>query len=878
MSWKRTWKRRVKKLKAKGKRISKLDKARLYRTLALFALGGVVAFGLLLAILFAWFARDLPSPDKIIRREGFATKIMDREEELLYEVFAEQQRTPVEVDEIPEKLKQATVAIEDKDFYTHEGFDVFGMLRGFSRLFTRGRAQGGSTLTQQLVKNVLLSSERKLSRKFKEFILSVQIERRYSKDQILQMYLNEAPYGGTAWGVSTAADLYFGKSVNELSLLESAVLAGMPQRPSAYSPYGSTPDAYVSRTKNVLRRMKEDGYISKDEEKQALEELSTIEFKDQEVGIKAPHFVLYVKQILEDMYGEKLVEQGGLKVITTLDFELHEKAQEIISEEIADVEDLHITNGAATVLDPNTGEILSMVGSKDYFADDYDGQVNVNLSLRQPGSSIKPITYATAFKKGYTPAHMLMDTLTEFPGGDGKVYKPQNYTGEYHGPTQLRFALGNSLNVPAVKLLALVGVKDMLQIAYDMGFTTLEPSTENMRRFGLSVTLGGGEVRLIDMVSAYSAFANGGLRVEPISILKVEDKDGKVLFEHKKVKNRRVLNEGVAFLMNHILSDDLARHLTFGANSYLSLGDNVAVKTGTTNDKRDNWTVGWSNSVMVGVWVGNNDNSAMTRVASGVTGASPIWRRIIVEALRTRPAEAWDIPKNVEAVLVDSVSGYPEHHAFPARSEYIMKGTLPPLPDPIHAMVKVCKSSGKLATNIDIAKGEYDEKEYVVLQEDDPLHSDRNAWQEAINEWLVSYPDPKYHPPTEKCDSANEVVVKVNNPKGDTNFEGNDVPIEIDVVTSGSVDKVDVLVDGSIHTSFTGDRIRETLTLSDGNYVLKVRARRSDGKTGESGDIRIGVGGIPWEGEPEPTPDPTPTPTPDPTPTPTPDPTPTPTP
>lgn len=873
MSWKKVWLSRIQKLKFRGKRITSLDKARFYRLMALIALGGVVLVGILTALLFAWYARDLPTPEKIVRREGFATKILDRNGELLYEVFADQQRTPVAIEDIPDMLKKATVAIEDKEFYTHGGFDITGIIRGGLRFFTRGKAQGGSTLTQQLVKNVLLTTERSAARKIKEFILSVQIERRYSKDQILQMYLNEAPYGGTAWGVTTAAESYFGKNVKDLSLVESAILAGMPQRPTAYSPYGATPDAYKARTTDVLRRMREDGYISKDEEAKALEEMGSIVFKDQTVGIKAPHFVLYVKQLLEDMYGERLVEQGGLKVTTTLDFELHKKTQDIVTEEIAKVESSHITNGSAVVIDPQTGELLSMVGSKNYFAQDYDGQVNVALSLRQPGSSIKPVTFATAFKKGYPPSYMLVDALTEFPGGDGEPYKPQNYTGEYHGPIQLRFALGNSLNVPAVKILALVGVKDMLQTAFDMGFTTLEPSNENMKRFGLSVTLGGGEVRLLDMVAAYSAFANGGLRVEPISILKVEDKDGKVLFEHKNVKNRRVLDEGVAFLMNHVLADNNARTLTFGPNSYLTMGDQVAVKTGTTNDKRDNWTVGWSTSMLTGVWVGNNDNSPMTKVASGVTGASPIWRRIMNEALKVKPSAPWPIPSNVEAVLVDSISGYPEHHGFPARSEYVIKGTLQPLPDPIHAMVKVCKSSGKLATEVDIAKGEYDEKEFVVLTESDPLNKDKNSWQEAINAWLGGYSDGKYHPPTEYCDSSNEVVVKVKSPGDQQNFDGSTVKLEVDTTTSYEIDRIEVFVDGALYPpAFAGtERLRdaEITGLKKGKHTLRIKVIRKDGKSGESGDIRIGTGGTKWD-EPDPTPVPTATPLPTATPTPSP--------
>lgn len=865
MFWRRAWHRRVSKLRGRYLSTSGLSRARLFRTLALIGLGGVIAGGFLMAILFAWYARDLPSPDTIVRREGFTTRVLDRNGEELYNIFADQERTPVELADIPDYLKQATIAIEDKNFYAHGGFDPKGYARAIFTIAFRGRLAGGSTLTQQLVKNVLLTSERSISRKIKEFILAVQIERKYNKDEILRMYLNEAPYGGTAWGVGTAAETYFGKPVRELNLVESAILAGMPQRPSVYSPYGTTPDAYIGRTTDVLRRMREDGYISKEQEEAAVDELAQTKFQEPSVGIKAPHFVLYVKDLLTDMYGERMVEQGGLTVTTTLDHKLQEQAQTIVSEEIEDVtESFHITNGAAVIMDPTNGEILGMVGSKDFLAEDYDGQVNVTLSKRQPGSAIKPVTYATAFEKGYTPASMLVDAKTEFPGGTGQPpYAPENYDGEFRGPVQLRFALGSSLNLPAVKLLSLVGVSDMLQKAYDLGFTTLEPTAENLSRFGLAVTLGGGEVRLLDMTTAYSAFANGGKKVEPVAILKVDDTDGKTLFEHKGVEGERVLGEDVAFLINHVLSDNNARLLTFGANSYLNMGDRVAVKTGTTNDRRDNWTVGWTTSTIVGVWVGNNDNSAMKEVASGVSGASPIWRRIITEANTTRSPQPWSVPSNVKAVLVDTISGYPEHHGFASRSEYVIDGTLPALPDPIHAMLKVCRASGKLAREVDIARGDYDEKEYVVLAEDDPFNTEVNKWQEGIDAWLATNADPKYQPPRDYCDSGGEVAIRIDRPGNEENFSGNDVPVEVDVVTEQEVEKVDILVDGSVYVSYTSTRINETLSLSTGKHTLRVKVKLKDGKEAESEERKIGVGGVAWnEADPTPTPSPTPSPTP----------------
>ena len=391
------------------------------------------------------------------------------------------------------------------------------------------------------------------------------------------------------------------------------------------SPYSSTPKAYIGRTQAVLRRMREDGYINKDQESEANKELANIQFQPQGASFKAPHFVQYVQKILEDRYGQNVVEQGGLTVTTTLDLSLQEKAQNIVSEEIAKVEKQHITNGAAVVINPDTGEILAMVGSKNFNDPNYDGQVNVTTSLRQPGSSIKPFTYVTAFKEGYTPATLLIDAPTTFPGGVGQPdYNPVNYDGKFRGPIQVRYALGNSINVPAVKMMAMVGIKDVLQTAFDMGITTMEPTTDTLNRVGLSLTLGGGEVKLLDLTDAYSPFMNKGYRVDPIAILKVQDSTGKVLEETKPEKKQRVLTEEQAFLVNNILSDNSARADVFGTNSLLNIpGKQVAVKTGTTNEKRDNWTIGGNPQIVVGVWVGNNDNSPMLQVASGVSGSLP---------------------------------------------------------------------------------------------------------------------------------------------------------------------------------------------------------------------------------------------------------------
>lgn len=823
------------------------DKQTIMKNFGLIALFGTLGAIFLMLILFAWYGRSLPDPNKIVRREGFSTKILDREGGTLYELYQDYNRIPINLTDVPKVLQQATIAIEDKEFYNHQGFSTWGMLRGFLRGITRGRAQGGSTLTQQLVKNVLLTSERSLPRKLKELVLALQIEKKFSKDEILQMYLNEAPYGGTAIGIAAASERYFGIEPKELNLTQAAILAGMPQAPSRYSPYGSDKQAYVERARSVLRRMREDGYISKEEESASIAELPNIEFNEQTSALKAPHFVFFVKDQLVELLGETLVEEGGYTVTTTLDAELQEFAQTAVKDEIDKLEKVHVTNGAALVMSPENGEILSMVGSKDYFAPDYDGKVNVVMSLRQPGSAIKPVTYATAFAKGYAPSSMLLDVPTKFPGvTEEEFYEPKNYDGKFNGPVQLRFALGSSLNVPAVKLLSLVGLKDMLQTAYDMGFESLAPSAENMKRFGLSVTLGGGEVRLYDMVHAYGAFANGGERVQPVSILKVV-KDGKTLYEAKQAKKQRVLTEEVAFLINHVLYDNNARLLTFGPNSYLNMsGRAIAVKTGTTNDKRDNWTVGWSTGAVVGVWVGNNDNTPMKEVASGVTGASPIWRKIMLKTWEKYKGKDFSPPSGVEARQVDTVSGYPEHDGYPARADYFIKGTIPFEPDPIHTKVKICKSDhNKLASEVDVARGEYDEQEYYILKQES------NAWINDIGAWIATQSEPKYKVPTEYCPTNTDTVIGFDKPGNESRVNSNNVEIRLRVTTSKEIEWVRLYVDDAIRESFTTKDVNTTINLDDGTYELLGKVRTKDGQEVDT-RIKIGVN-MEWNTLPSPT-------------------------
>ncbi len=725
-----------------------------------YAFFGLIGFIFISIVLFLWYGRDLPTPGKLVNADlEESTRIYDRKGMLLYSVFQNENRTYVKLADIPKQVQQATIAIEDKNFYTNQGFSVTSYFRGLViDPILRRRVTGGSGITQQLVKNVLLSSERSIPRKIKELILSIQVDRKYTKDQILEMYLNDVPYGGANIGVEAAAESYFGKKVKELNLAESAFLAGLPQSPSIYSPFTGE-RYYIERTRQVLSQMESVGYITQKQADAALTEIKNKKFSQVETGIKAPHFVMYVKQILAKQFGEALVENGGLQVTTTLDYSIEKEAESIVKTEIEKLKSYDVGNGAAVVMDPKTGEILAMVGSKDYFDTKNDGNFNAALGSRQPGSSLKPIIYATAFEKGYTPATMLMDVKTDFPTGDPTkpIYTPVNYSGKYNGPMQLRFALGNSINVPAVKILAKIGVKDVMENAYKMGIRNWQPTAENMANVGLSLVLGGREITLLDEVSAYSVFANAGIKHDSVAILKVVDSKGNILYENKKRSGSRVLSENVTFLISHILLDNVARALEFGPNSYLNIpGKTVSAKTGTTDEKRDNWTVGYTPSFVVGVWVGNNDNTPMNQaIASGATGASPIWYKIMNFVLKGKPDEPPVKPNDVIALQVDAVGGGLPVDGHPTRSEYFIKGTEPTNTTIYQKIPMSKKQNGKRANQEEIDHGDYENKDFIVFKEDDPVSTDgRNLWQDAINAWIDQNhkDDPLYHPPTETSD------------------------------------------------------------------------------------------------------------------------------
>ncbi len=632
---------------------------------ALFFLSIFIFLAVFLAV--AWFSKGLPDPNQLISRDiPQSTVIYDRTgENILYEIHGEEKRTLVTLQEIPDYVEKATISIEDKNFYQHSGFSLFAIMRTAVTNVLYGKKAGGSTLTQQLIKNAVLSSEKSYSRKIKELILAYKLEQKFSKDQILQMYLNEIPYGSNAYGVQAASEKYFGKSVQEVSISEAAVLAALPQAPSFYSPYGSNKDVLLARKDYILDLMEKQGYISGDERENAKGQ--EINFKKPTTNITAPHFVMYIKQILSEKYGEKNVEQGGLKIYTSLDLYKQKIAEEVITEfSEKNQENYNAENASLVAIDPKTGQVLAMVGSKDYFSQEIDGQFNVAINPRQPGSSLKPLVYASLFEKGYTPNTILFDVLTNF-SNTAKPYEPRNYNNKELGPVSVKKALAGSLNIPAVKALYLSGLDDVLDLAENSGYTTLKDKD----RFGLSLVLGGAEVKLIEHVNAYSIFAREG-ELNPISvILKIEDKDGNVLEEYKENK-KTIIPVNIARMINDILSDNDARAYAFGTNNHLQLSNRpVAAKTGTTNNYIDAWTIGYTPSLVAGVWVGNNDNTEMKLGSAGGTVAAPIWKNFMERVLGDTPVEEFKKPEikevdkkiingNIdfsETIKIDSISG-----------------------------------------------------------------------------------------------------------------------------------------------------------------------------------------------------------------------------
>ncbi len=634
------------------KLISKITKhgRDIFIDIVVFGLAGLI---ISLAVLLIWISTlDIPDLSSFENRKILqSTKIYDRTGTVvLYDLNQDVKRTIVPISDMSRYIKNATVAIEDDQFYNHIGVDFKAVARAFVSNLKQGnllKGQGGSTITQQVIKNSLLDREKKISRKIKEAILAIKLERVLSKDKILETYLNESPYGGTIYGVEEASLAFFDKHAKDLTLAEAAYLAAIPQAPTYFSPYGSHKDKLDERKNLVLERMRINGFITISEYEKALSE--EVEFKSKSItNIKAPHFVMYVIDKLTEIYDEKSLLENGFKVITTLDLDLQQQAEEILAKKVEEnSKRFNATNAGLVAIDPRNGDLLVMVGSHDYFDEKSNGNFNVTLAKRQPGSVIKPFIYANAFRKGYLPSTVLFDVKTQFStacqpydfSSESPCYSPNNYNGKFRGPVSMRNALAGSLNIPAIKTLYLVGIKDTIKLVSDMGITTLKDPD----RYGLTLVLGGGEVRLLDMAYAYGVFANEGSKAKPRSILRIENRNGDVI-KNIEVSTKQVLNKNVAYMISDVLSDNRARTPLWGPNSLVYFkGRDVAAKSGSTNDLRDAWIMGYTPNLVVGAWFGNNNNKKMGGGLSGLI-TTPMWRKFMDVAIATRPEESFPEP------------------------------------------------------------------------------------------------------------------------------------------------------------------------------------------------------------------------------------------
>lgn len=724
--------------------ISRATAMRALSTLAivliiLFCIAIVGAVGL-----YAYFAQSLPSADLLAgRTEAQSTKIFDRNGELLYEIFDPNggRRTVVPITQIPLALKQATIATEDPSFYTNPGVDARGVLRALYYLILTGKpvAGGGSTITQQLVRNTLITAEPTIQRKIREAILAFEVTRRYSKDQILEYYLNVIPYGNLAYGIEAASETYFNKRAQDLTLAEASLLAGLPQAPTAYDPCVDA-NAALGRQQDVLRLMIAAGYITPPqattaaaETAQALASAAFTARCAQKAAIKAPHFVVYVREQLEALYGPEVVYKGGLQVTTTLDLKMQGIAEDEARKQIAALAGKNVTNAALVALNPKTGEILAMLGSVDFFDPKIDGQVNVAIRLRQPGSSIKPVNYVTAFQKGWTPATVISDVVTHFVIPGQPDYVPTNYDLREHGLVPVRTALASSFNIPAVKTLQFVTVPSMIDTARKLGITTFKDPSN----YGLSLTLGGGEVELLELTGAYAVFANQGVRVPPTPFLKITDPAGKVLLDLKAnpPKGTPVLDPRHAYQITSILSDVSARAPAFGTAGALKLSRPAAAKTGTTNDWRDNWTLGYTPGLVTGVWVGNANNSEMEHI-SGVTGAGPLWHNFMERVLAGTPVQDFLVPPGMVRLDVCNESGLlptdlcpPDHR----HSEIFLAENAPTQTDTVWQKIKIDRTNGLLGS--DLCPDRVDDKIFAV-------------YPPEARQWAIDHNIPQ--PPTEQ--------------------------------------------------------------------------------------------------------------------------------
>lgn len=804
------------------------------KNVILLAIAGGLLGVLTLLGFMAFISRDLPNPNSLTERTiSQTTKIFDRTgEHLLYEIFGDENRTLKQIQEgfcgdgseldldaegIPLYALQATIAAEDRNFCSHSGFDFKGFARAvFQNLL--GNRVGGSTLTQQLVKNAILSNEKTIIRKAKELVLSLELERRYTKDEILQIYFNEIPYGSTYYGIEAAAQNYFRKSAGELSLAEAVTLAALPKAPTTYL---NNPDRLHARRDYILNEMLELEFISQEDHDAAALEETPIESSFS--NIDAPHFVLHVKEQLEETYGRRAVEEGGMRVITTLDYDKQIIAEEEVAKGVEELsETYNFSNAALVAIDPKTGQVLAMVGSKDYFDDEIDGQVNVATRLRQPGSSFKPIIYTKSFEMGYTPNTVTWDVLTTFPTFTSD-YEPKNYDLETRGPIRLRDALQGSLNIPAVKMVYMVGVENALDFATSLGYGSFGDHSA----FGLSLVLGGGEVKLLEHTNAYAVFANEGERYDIATIIKVEDSEGVTLEQWKERDGKKVIEKNTARTISHVLSDNDARSPYFGSNSYLQLGDRpVAAKTGTTNDSRDAWLMGYTPSLAAGVWAGNNDNETMSEKAGGSNVAGPIWNAFMLRALEGSAIESFTSP------------------TIEATGKAVLDG------DITSTSVVVDRASEKLATEF---TPESYREERLYAQYHNILHYvDRSnptgsapenpdedemyePWEAGITSWIANKEEGtgvtilNQAPPTEEDDlhvPENFPTVRISSPSQNNELTDRTVTIELSASARRGVARAEFYIDGQFLGSDNSSpwRLTTSLPSSIGRGVHTLKA------------------------------------------------------
>ncbi|MBI5530761.1 MAG: PBP1A family penicillin-binding protein [Candidatus Doudnabacteria bacterium] len=810
----------------------------------LFALGILAA-----ALLFLYYSKDLPDPNKLLERNvPESTKIFARDGSLLYEIHGEYKRTLVELDQISPDLKNATVAVEDKDFYKHGGISFTGIARAIVVDILSGKkSQGGSTITQQFVKKSILTDDKSWDRKIRELILAVAIDSRFSKEQILKLYLNEIPYGRNAYGIEAASQSYFNKSAKDLTLAQSAYLAAMPQAPTFYNPLGPNRASLDNRKNTILSLMQQQGYINAEQEKQAEDE--KVEFSKITTGIKAPHFVLWVQDYLANKFGEKSLEEGGLKVYTTLDLRLQGIAETAVKNGVEKSSKKYNADNAALVaIDPKTGQILAMVGSKDYFGDpepagctpgkncQFEPNVNVALSQRQPGSSFKPYVYVTAFKKDfkYSPATMLMDVVTNFGTFNGKSYIPGNYNGQSYGPISMRKAMAGSLNVPAVKTLALVGVDNAVQTARDLGITS------PLSNCGLSLVLGGCEVRLLDHTAAMATIANEGVKNEKTPILKIVDKDGNTIEEFKS-NPQTVLDPQAAYEVISIMTDNDARSYVFGPNSPLILPDRVvAAKTGTTQNWHDGWTMGFTPSLAAGVWAGNNDGTLLKKGADGVLVAAPIWHEFMAEALKGTPAENFTVPNGIQKVVVDEVSGKLPTEATPnTKTEVFADYSVPTDYDNVHIKVAVDSQTG-LPADSNTPPERISYKVYSVLHSE---MRDNPNWENPVVEWALahgySYP-PNDAQIIQPGGSGQALSVNISEPSDGAVISKLPFQVIVNPISSQNINRVELSINGELFQNLTQQPFLFNITksLSDGSYTIAAKAFDS---AGASADTSINI-------------------------------------